>query len=327
MAEKQSLVGRSTRLFAAAMLAALLILVPVSLSLGYTGLRSPLVFDEIGVLRLYRTLVAFCVGSLLGLAGTLLQYSLSNPLASPSVLGLSSGAMLAAEVAMLVYRGSPPVGLTVLAGTLGSLAAYALTVSVAARAGFTRTSLVLSGLAVAGSLAGLASLLSLVLTSKYSVFVGWLLTGSVAYASKAEALAGVAALIPIAVLSMPFSRGLDAMSYGDEVALSLGFHPSRLRLAATLLASISTSLTVYLAGIVGFVGLIAPNIARSGGAVQPWRAIPLSMAAGSLVVLAADVGGRAVAIGLSLGEVPVGLITSAAGGLFLAYMLVKVKGA
>ncbi|HID01554.1 MAG TPA: iron ABC transporter permease, partial [Piscirickettsiaceae bacterium] len=149
------------------------------------------------------------------------------------------------------------------------------------------------------------------------------LLGSFAYATPSTVYTASAAAGAGLVAGLVLSRGLDAVSYGDEAAAAMGYSPSRVRLAASLASAALTSVCVYAAGIVGFVGLVAPNAARLLVGGHPRASLPASLLLGGGTALAADLAGRLAALALGLGEVPAGLVTSSVGGLFLAYMLLR----
>ena len=305
----------------------LVFLVFASLAIGYTGFKPISSLDSrLLSIRVNRTALGLVVGMLLGVSGALLQYSVSNPLATPSILGVTVGALFGVEVSMIIFRGYPPMGASVLAGAIGGLVAYFISIGLAARMGLSRLSVVLAGIAVSSLFAGASYLLSLLISAYYGIHTAWLLVGTTAYATRGDVYL-VAASLPIVFLaSLALSRPLDAISYGDEVATSLGYSPSRVRILATLVASIATSLAIYVSGIIGFVDLVAPNVARLVASPLPHVNILLSAITGSVMLLSADVGGRVLALGVGLGEIPAGALTSIAGGVFLAYMIIYGGG-
>ncbi|KSW12087.1 hypothetical protein CF15_04750 [Pyrodictium occultum] len=306
--------------------AALALLFLASLSVGPAGVYNPLDPGGWGLilrLRLLRSLLALGVGAALGAAGALMQYSVSNPLASPSILGVSPGALLASVLVLLAWDGAPLPGLPLLAGTLGGFAAYLASAGLAARLGFTRAGLVLAGLAVSSLLSGLSSMLVMLAEARLGMPAAMVLLGSFAYAVPGDVYTALGAAAAAALLGAALARGLDAVSYGDEAAAAMGYSPARVRLAASLAAAALTSVCVYAAGLIGFVGLVAPNAARLLAGGHPSRSIPGSLLLGAATALSADLAGRLLALAMGLGEVPAGLITSSVGGAFLAYMLLR----
>jgi len=315
-----------TRRVFAALVALAVLFFLAGLAVGPAGFRNPLdpgTWDLVFRLRLLRGLLALGVGAALGAAGAFMQYSVSNPLASPSILGVSPGALAASVLVMLAWRGSPPLGAPLLAGMLGGFAAYAASAALAARLGFTRVGLVLAGVAVSSTLSGLSSLLVLLAEARLRLPASLMLLGSFAYATPETVYVALASSGASLVAGLALARGLDAISYGDETASAMGYSPGRIRLAASLASAALTSVCVYAAGIVGFVGLVAPNTARLLVGGHPRASLPASLLLGAATTQAADLAGRLTALALGLGEVPAGLVTSAVGGLFLAYMLLR----
>ncbi len=278
---------------------------------------------ELGViveLRLFRTLTAIAVGGLLALAGFHLQYAVSNELAAPDILGVLQGANAGAMLAFIAYGGSPPVELPLLLGFAGGLLAYLASVALAARLGLTKASLVLAGIAVAGALGGLSAVLTLVAEARAGLSAALVLLGSFAFATQGDALLSLAALAATVAASLPLVKALDMLSYGDEVATAAGFNPRLARLAASGIAAAATSVAVYVAGLVGFVSLVAPNIARLLAGGHPAASFAPTVLVGASIALGADLVSRSLAFTV-LGEVPAGLITTGVGGVFLAYLL------
>ena len=317
------------RVFFPAALTALLLLALLSLAVGPAGLRPPPPLgplDPVARLRLYRTLLAAATGALLGLAGALTQYATSNPLAAPTILGIPQGALAAAAAALLATAsGSTTAPGVYAAAAIGGLAAYAATAALAARLGFTAEALVVAGVAVSSAATGAAGLLLLAAQARTGVVTPLLLLGTFAYATPRDAATTLAAAAAALTASLPMARGLDALSYGDTVAATTGYSPRLVRAAAASLAAAAVAATIPTAGLIGFIGLIAPNAARGLAGAHPRTAIPASTILGAVVALAADTAARLAAPLLGLGELPAGTATSLIGGAFLAYMLAARK--
>jgi iron complex transport system permease protein len=284
--------------------------------LGGGGLDARLILK----LRFSRLLAAVSVGGLLALAGYHLQYAVSNELAAPDILGILQGANAGAMAAILAYNGAPPIFAPLLAGFAGALLAYLASVALAARMGLTKLSLVLAGIAVTGALGGLSAVLTLLAEAKAGLSAALVLLGSFSFATPVEAVAASVALAVLVGASVPLVRGLDLLSYGDEVAEAAGYNPRLVRLASTAIAAAASSVAVYVAGMVGFVSLIAPNIARLLAGGHPASSFTPSILTGALIALSADQLSRLAAL-TPLGEMPAGLITTGVGGVFLAYLL------
>lgn len=279
---------------------------------------------EIFRLRLHRVEIALVVGASLAVAGVLLQALLRNPLASPDLIGVTSGAGLG--VAAASYAGvtaggaliATPAGQTVaaLAGALATLGiVLAWTVR---RGGIDVISLVLVGVIIGMTCAGLTMLLHHLMPDGGFAARAWLL-GSID-----EGLPGSMVLLAAVLLggclalSLAVSRSIDAATLGEDEARSLGVRLARLRLVLFLSAGVLTSISVVLAGPIGFVGLIVPHATRM--LVGPHHAVLLVGAAvcGGGVVVAADAAITAMPLAFGGGRLPLGVITAIIGGpLFL----------
>ncbi len=309
---------------AVATLALLVLLAASGVLVGSTGAGVP--GGAVFWLRVSRTLAAAGVGVLLGVAGALIQYSVANPLADPGLLGLTQGAMAAVALAMLVAGEPLSVGERLAVGSIGALAAYAASVALAGRLGLTGPGLVVAGIAVASTATGVGMAALVLVENLLGVPAYSLLLGTFAYATRSDALlAAVAAAVAVAV-SLPLSRPLDALSYGDLEAASMGYRPGLVRVAATLTAAAAVAASIQVAGLVGFIGLIAPNAARMLYGAHPSRGLPGAAALGAAVAVAADLASRLASMTLGTGELPAGTVTSLAGGVFLAYLVARGRG-
>jgi len=272
-------------------------------------------------LRGPRLLAALTCGAALAGAGAGFQILFRNPLASPDLLGVSSGAGFGAAVALLLGAG---VFMTQTAAFIGGLAAGALAVGCAAltRSGDGRLALILCGV-VAGALASAGLGLVVTLAEPYSqlpAITYWLL-GSFTRATLSEAaLALVPAALGTATLLWLGFR-LDVLSLGDEQARSLGLAARPLRIIALCAAALMTSAAVAVAGVVGWIGLLAPHAARLIVGEQAGRLIPAAMATGALFALVID----RLASAFGPAELPVGLLSAAFGAP--AFLLLFVLNA
>ena len=309
--------------------AALLLLVLAGLSAGAEGwsLAWGADADLITAIRAPRTLGALLAGALLGLAGALAQGLFRNPLADPYLLGSAAGAGLGVVLVLaaggLIGREFGPAAASALlrlglvgAAFVGALGGMLLTLALARGAGRPMV-LLLAGVVVGVLLTALADLVILLepdaLRGKQvfllgtTSFFGW---GSVAWLGAALAL-----VLPLAV---PLSRVLDALVLGEASAASLGLPLPRLRLALLGLVALATGSAVAQAGLVAFVGLVAPHLVRRRVVVTHGPLLVLSAMAGGVLLLAADVAARTV---IAPRELPVGLLTAVLGGVYLLALL------
>jgi iron complex transport system permease protein len=273
-------------------------------------------------IRLPRSLGALLCGALLGLAGAVAQGLFRNPLADPYLLGASSGAGLGVAACLVALGAAPTMaawatqlGLTG-AAFLGALAAMVLTLLLA-RGVEQSLRLLLAGVIVGVVLGAATSALTLfqpeVLRPMQAFVLGH--TGYLSWAS-------VGVLGPVWVIclgvALGLSRALDALTLGESTARSLGVGllPIRLWLIATL--ALATATAVAQAGLIGFVGLVAPHLVRGRARGQHVQVLLLSSLAGGVLLLGADVLARALA---APQELPVGLLTASLGGAYLLWRL------
>ena len=271
-------------------------------------------------LRLPRILLACLVGAALAVAGAGYQGLFRNPLADPFVIGSATGAAVGVAIAVVCDVQSTVLGYGVhsFAAFVGALLAVLCVFLLAGRGRDTPIiSLLLAGVAVSTFLSACVSLLMLLNSEQMVVIFGWLM-GSLSGQSWLE-LRIVAPLIIVGLIMMwLLSRSLDALTFGDETAFALGL--GRKNFLALLLsaASLLTAAAVSAAGIIGFVGLICPHIARRLVGARHAFMIPVCGLLGAMLLLIADGLARTVA---GDAELPVGIITAMLGGPFFLILL------
>jgi iron complex transport system permease protein len=287
--------------------------------------------------RVTALMIGAIVGSALATAGVLLQALLRNPLASPFILGVSSGAGLGVITAAWLAHSA---GLALVAGNglpacLGAVAALGVVYALGRRGGWLDpVSLVLVGVVVstiAG--AGIMFFQHLVDTGVLRDFTRWMM-GRIPEAidprdfggmSSAAVLRGAAGItVAGIVFAAIMGRAMDAATLGDEEARTVGVPIGRLRVVLFLLAGVLTALTVTLAGPIAFVGLIAPHAARLvlGPAHRP-LVLGASLA-GIVLVVGADVARQAIDLGG--GRMPIGIFTAGIGGPAFIWLLKSGRG-
>lgn len=275
-------------------------------------------------IRLPRTLGALLVGALLGLAGAIAQGLFRNPLADPYLLGSASGASLGVAL-MLAALGLGPgaaawwlgIGLTG-AAFVGAFAAVIGTLLLA-RGAQQRLRLLLAGVVVGVVLGAAKDLVLLgapqILRAMQAFMLGT--TGFIAWDGvRLLALSGAAAL----ALALAASRALDALALGESTARSLGLPlgPARALLIAT--RAWATAAAVAQAGLIAFVGLVAPHLVRRWCGGGHAALLLLSSAAGGVLLLAADLGARSL---VAPQELPVGVLTALLGGAYLLWLMTR----
>jgi iron complex transport system permease protein len=271
--------------------------------------------------RLPRTLAALLCGAALAGAGCAFQAVLRNPLAEPFTLGVSSGASLAAVIAIRIGLASP-LGTAGVGGAavIGAIAAVAIVWRLA-RVGdaLPPATLILAGVTV--SMFCSAASLAIQYTSSFSDvsrMLRWMMGGLewTTYATVTRAAPAVA--LGAAVLLWQ-GRALNAMAAGPEAAASVGVDPGRTQSLSFAAASLLVGASIAVAGPVGFVGLIVPHALRAIVGPDHRVLLPSSMLMGAAMVGACDTLARMV------GQWPVGIITALGGGPFFLVLLVRGK--
>lgn len=281
----------------------------------------------LGQIRLPRTLGAWMVGALLGLAGAIAQGLFRNPLADPYLLGSAAGASLAVVLVLAVgslggvatvmtaASGLARLGL-VGAAFVGAFAGVGLTLMLARGAQQTPR-LLLAGVVVGVVLSALGDLVSTVapeaLRGKQVFMLGT--TGFLGWPSVGVLSVGLLATLPLA---WRLARVLDALTLGEDSARSLGLALARWRLLLVGVLALATGMAVSQAGLVAFVGLAAPHLVRRCAPAPNGYTVIASAAAGGTLLLAADVVARTL---VAPQELPVGVVTAVLGGAYLLWLL------
>lgn len=272
-------------------------------------------------LRLPRALLALLTGAVLAVVGALLQTTTRNELADPFLFGLSSGA--SAGAVLVITRFGDQLGLMSLpvsAFTGGLFSAAAVLLLFHFKKQRAAEHLILCGLAI--------SFLFSALTS-YFVFSGDQRAASSVMFWSLGGL-GIARwdTLPLAVLSLLLVSGfvalrwrmLDGLLAGEQTARSLGIHVDRLRIEAFLCCALSTALLVAMTGVIGFVGLMVPQLCRRVAGVRHLTLLPLCGVVGALLLCGGDILSRTL---ITAQELPIGIITAGVGGAFVIAMLAR----
>lgn len=274
------------------------------------------VYEQVVVreLRVPRTIIALVVGGALGIAGTVMQGVTRNPLAGPSILGVSAGASFGVTTAIFALGMSTPSQFVWFAFP-GAAVASAVVFGVAStgRGGATPVRLALAGVVVSALLGAWTSTLLLLSEQTMDLVRFWSI-GSVA-GRPLDILWDVFPLMaPAAIGCLFLGHQLNVLSMGEESARGLGMNTVRVRLIASGLVVILTGAAVSVAGPIGFVGLAVPHIARSLiGADYRW-VLPYSLLLGSVMLVVADTIGRVAA---RPSEIQVGVVMAFVGAPFL----------
>ncbi|MGQ0539029.1 MAG: FecCD family ABC transporter permease [Gemmatimonadaceae bacterium] len=282
-----------------------------SSSLIVRGIRAP------------RVVLGMLVGAGLAMSGAALQGVLRNSLADPYLLGVSGGAAVGAVLAVALGTMSP--GLVALAGFAGAVAAVALVLLLAgstATPGDVRV-LVLAGLLV-GAFANAAVMVALVTAPADAVRSSlWWMMGSLGSASWRDVAWTAPMVVTGGFLLVHWARAIDLLALGEDAAAALGVDSEGAARRVFLAASLLAAATVVAAGLVGFVGLVVPNLVRrsAGGRHRP--TLLAAALAGAALVLIADVLARTARAPL---EVPLGAVTALVGVPFFFVRLRRRGG-
>jgi iron complex transport system permease protein len=275
-------------------------------------------------IRLPRLLLAMMIGAALAMAGALMQGLFRNPLADPGLAGVSAGAGLGAALAIVLGdrlpQGLASSSLLPAAAFLGALAATSTLYAVATRGGRTSVAtLLLAGVALAALASSLIGVLAYVSDDRQLRDMTFWSMGSLGGANWVK----VAALAPVTALMLaagPFlSRGLNALALGEAEAYHLGVRLQRLKAAIVFLVAMAVGASVAAAGVISFVGIVAPHAVRLVVGPDHRALLPLSVAAGAALLASADTLARTL---VAPAEMPIGILTAAIGAPFFLWLLI-----
>lgn len=265
--------------------------------------------------RLPRTLVAALVGVCLSLSGVILQGIMRNPLASPNIIGVSSGAGLMAFVIMIIF---PQYYYLVPAGAfIGALLATLLIYALAWKNGIQPMRMILAGVAVSSFLGAGINALMMFFPERLIGIVDFMIGGLSGRTWPHFNMLWPYALLGIIVAQI-FPNRLNILMLGDEVATGVGLHVERTRMLFIAIAALLAGSAVSVVGLLGFVGLIVPHTARMIIGSDYRYLFPASAILGATVVMLCDTLARLI---LDPIEIPVGIIMALLGAPFFLYLL------
>jgi len=267
-------------------------------------------------IRFPRFLDGILVGAALGVSGALLQVVTRNPLADPTILGVSPAAGLAVALVLVLSPGLPRE-LVALVAIGGGLVGAGILLMLAWRGAVTAIRLTLAGVAVSAFFG--AAIVGLLASSRtfLELSLGFLAGGL--YGSdwrEAQVIAPI--VLPGIVFAFALGGRLNALALGDELATSLGVLADRTRTFVLALVGVMTGAAVAIAGLVSFVGLVSPHLARSFVGDDHRFLIPASALTGAILVTSADLVARLI---VRPAELPMGILTAAVGAPFLLYLV------
>lgn len=279
--------------------------------------------EALWTIRFPRVVMAALVGAALATAGALMQGVFGNPLAEPGVVGVSSGAALAASTVIvfgLNFLGNWTIAVLAFAGGLiTSLFVYAL-----ARSGGKAevVTLILTGVAInAFTGAGLAFLTFLGDTQSREQIVFWQL-GSL-NGTRWQYVGVIAPLVVVGIVaSLAIARKLDLLSLGDRAARHLGVNVERLRLGSIIIVALLTGAAVAFCGIISFLGLVVPHLVRMIIGPAHRTLIPVSAVGGAVLLVVADLVARTA---VPYADLPIGMLTALVGGPFFFWLLRRTR--
>lgn len=305
-----ALVGLLTMMFGAVNLS-----VGEALS-GLTDRSDSLSSLVVGQIRLPRFLDAILVGASLGVAGALLQGVTRNPLGDPTIFGLTAAAGLASATAISINPQIPQWGIA-LACMAGGLCGAGLLFIVAYRGAVSPVRLALAGVALSALFGAITVALLASVRTFLQTTLGFL-AGGLYGADWSDFRSILPYALPALAAALALSGRLNVLSLGDDIATGLGVLADRTRLAILVVAGVLTASAVAVAGLVGFVGLLSPHVARYISGSDNRYLIPASALVGAIIVTAADLVAKLV---INPSEIPMGIITAALGAPFLLYLV------
>lgn len=291
--------------------------------LGSLGIGERLPKNEtiLYLIRIPRVLVAMLSGMALGLAGFLSQSLFRNDLADPYIAGIGSGAVLGVNMTLFFGANVNLLGLSAISASafIGALLSCLVIWFASNRSGTTSTSLVLAGVALSFLLSGINFLIVMLgrdILSK-SVFWSW---NGLSSSNWTGAFFAVMAVVIASAVTPFFSKAIDIYQLGDEESVYLGVNPKKVRTMLFLITSVLTGISVAIAGLLGFVGLVTPHICRRLVGAESRNMIWASLLVGGIVLGLADFLGRVI---IPMQEIPASVIMSIIGGLFFFALVLR----
>nr|WP_318245341.1 iron ABC transporter permease [Paenibacillus gallinarum] len=270
-------------------------------------------------IRIPRVILALIIGANLAVSGALLQAVMHNPLADPGLTGVSSGAAVTVLFIMLV---KPELSsLIPIAAIVGGGIAAAMVYGWAwtKTQGITPIRIILSGVAVNAVFGGVIGLLSILYSDKLPAALSWM-NGSLS----GKGMDAVLTILPYSaagwIMALLCIRQANILRLGEQAAHNLGQNINRVRITLSFVAVFLASVSVSMVGLVGFVGLIVPHMARMMIGSDYKYSLPFSLALGAVVLIVADTIGRSMFSPL---EIPAGIVMAMVGGPYFLYLMRK----
>ncbi|MFC4324292.1 FecCD family ABC transporter permease [Litchfieldia salsa] len=271
-------------------------------------------------LRLPRTLLAFMVGAALGVSGLILQGIIRNPLASPDIIGITGGASVGAIIFIVYFMGAMSLQWLPLAAILGAGIVSILIYLLSWKKGVTPIRLVLIGIGISAAMNAFITMMLVISETTVTTKAYLWLTGSVYGANWQNVYSMLPWILIFIPLTLLFSRVVNAKELGDDVGIGLGIRVQYYRFLLLLISVALAGSAVAFAGGIGFVGLVAPHIARMLIGRSFAALVLLSTLIGGMIVSIADIIARTVFLPL---DIPAGVFTAGIGAPFFIYLLYR----
>ena len=290
---------------------------------AYSEYSSGPMHDVVWVIRFPRVVLAIAIGMSLSISGVVMQAIVKNPLADPYILGISSGASLGATFAIMLGFGAVLGGnfVGVMAFTGALLVSFGVLLLANIKGSATSSKLILAGMALSAVCSSFSNFIIYIANDKTGMqSVTYWLLGSLAGAKWETDII----ILPIVIISCLFFwsryRVLNLMLLGDDVSITLGTDLHKPRHIYLIITSIMIGLSVYCAGVIGFVGLIIPHAVRMIFGTDHKKLIPISALVGSIFMIFADALSRII---IPNSEIPIGILISMVGAPVFIYLMVK----
>ena len=270
-------------------------------------------------IRLPRILAAIVAGIGLSISGLLLQSLTNNKLASPNIIGVNSGAGLAIIVFLTFFPSL--VSVLPIASFLGAFVSTLLILFISNRLGNNKSIIILVGIALTTILNALISFITII-NPDASISYNYFSIGGLLDVSLNELIIPGILIMLSLIISLIIARKIEILSLGDSLATSLGEDVKKIRVVALICASLAAASVVSFAGLLGFVGLVVPHIARRLNKGNLRSGFIISSLVGSIIVMFADMLGRII---FAPSELPVGILMALIGAPFFLVLLFKEK--
>ena len=281
------------------------------------------IHDVVWIIRFPRVVLAIAIGMALSISGVVMQAIVKNPLADPYILGISSGASLGATFAIMLgfgaVLGGNFVGVMAFIGAL--LVSFGVLLLANIKGSATSSKLILAGMALSAVCSSFSNFIIYIANDKTGMqSVTYWLLGSLAGAKWETNIV----ILPVVIIACIFFwsryRVLNLMLLGDDVSITLGTDLHKPRHIYLIITSIMIGLSVYCAGVIGYVGLIIPHAVRMLFGTDHKKLIPISALVGAIFMICADALSRIV---IPNSEMPIGILISMIGAPVFIYLMVK----